>query len=442
MTESQRQPTLRQALTAPGTIRLLLASALVGIPVSLIAFGFISLEHKLQHWVWESAPEALGYVVSPWWWGLPTLALAGLLAAPVITRMAGAGGHVPVFGIGGATTTPRELPSVALAALVCLPLGVILGPEAPLMALGGGIALICIRATQRAAQPQLTAVLGMAGSTAAISTIFGSPLIPAVMVLEAAGLGGVRLVVLILPALVASGVGALVFTGFGHWTGLGIGSLALPYKPPTGLLDAADFLWGIPMAALIGALVAVGKLLGLRTHRWVGVSAVRIILCALAVGVSITAYALATGRSPGEVALSGQIVIGALAADPGAWAVGSLVALAVFKLIGWGIALGSLRGGPIFPAITIGAAVGIACGSLPGFGMAPALAAGICAAGVAATRLPVTGVVLAAALLGKDAATLMPLMVISSVTALLIEVMLDRPRASGVEIDVGGAKTG
>lgn len=142
------------------------------------------------------------------------------------------------------------------------------------------------------------------------------------------------------------------------------------------------------------------------------------------------------------MALSGQIVIGALAADPGAWAVGSLVALAVFKLIGWGIALGSLRGGPIFPAITIGAAVGIACGGLPGFGMAPALAAGICAAGVAATRLPVTGVVLAAALLGKDAITLMPLMVISSVTALLVEVLLDRPRASGVEIDVGDAKTG
>lgn len=129
---------------------------------------------------------------------------------------------------------PRETPSVVLAALACLPLGVMLGPEAPLMAMGSGLALLSIRAAKRAAEPELATVLGMAGSTAAISTIFGSPLIPVVMVLEGAALvaGGVRLLVLILPALVSSGVGALVFTGFGHWTGLGIGALTLPRSPP------------------------------------------------------------------------------------------------------------------------------------------------------------------------------------------------------------------
>ncbi|MCY0938465.1 chloride channel protein [Streptomyces sp. H34-S4] len=430
MEQAQQPASLRQLLTAPGTLRLLALSALIGIPVSLFAFGFVSLEHELQHWVWRTAPDLLGYARPPWWWGLPTLALAGLLAAPIITRMPGAGGHVPAHGFGGPPTMPRETPSVVLAALACLPLGVMLGPEAPLMAMGSGLALLSVRAAKRATQPELVTVLGMAGSTAAISTIFGSPLIPVVMVLEGAALvaGGPRLFVLILPALIASGVGALVFTGFGHWTGLEIGALTLPQEPAAGLPDAGDFLWGVPMAALIGVVVALGKSAGLRVHTWTGTSAKRIVLCALAVAVCVTGYALVTGRSPDEVALSGQNTVGMLAAEPSSWAVGALVALAVFKLIGWSIALGSLRGGPIFPSIMIGATIGVACGSLPGFGMGPALAAGICAAGVAGTRLPVTGVVLAAALLGKEAPTLMPLLVISAVTALLASALIDRQR--------------
>ncbi|WP_436772152.1 chloride channel protein [Yinghuangia sp. YIM S09857] len=433
MSESQQPRPLQHLLTDPAVLRLLLVSALVGIPVSLVAFGFVGLVHELQHWIWESAPDALGYDRAPWWWGLPTLALAGLLAVPVITRLPGAGGHVPVHGLGGAPTLPREAPGVALAALACLPLGVMLGPEAPLMALGSAVALLALPAARRTAHPQAAAVLGTAGSTAGISTIFGSPLIPAVMILESVALAGPARVVLIVPCLLASGVGALVFTGFGHWTGLEVGALELPSKPSAGLPDAGDFLWGIPMAALVALLVVAGLGLGRRSERWTGLSGPRILACAIAVGVCITGYALATDRSPEEAALSGQGTVGLLAADPGDWAVLALVALVAAKVVGWGIALGSLRGGPIFPAIMIGAAVGIACGALPGFGMAPALAAGLCAAGVAATRLPITAIVLAAALLGSEAGDLMPILVISSVTALLTVVAVDRLTGTGTE---------
>ncbi|MGW0662513.1 chloride channel protein [Streptodolium elevatio] len=426
MSEPQQTMPLQRLLTDPAVLRLLLIAALVGIPVSLVAFGFVSLVHELQHWIWESAPDALGYSRAPWWWGLPTLALAGLLAVPVITRLPGAGGHVPVHGLGGAPTPPREAPGVALAALACLPLGVMLGPEAPLMALGSAVALLALPAARRARHPQAATVLGTAGSTAGIATIFGSPLIPAVMILESVALAGSARVVLLLPCLLASGVGALVFTGFGHWTGLEIGALSLPTKPSVGLPDAGDFLWGIPMAVLVGLLVAAGLAIGRRSERWTRSSGPRIFACAIAVGVCITLYALTTDRSPEEAALSGQTTVGLLAADPGGWAVLALVALVAAKTLGWGIALGSLRGGPIFPAIMIGAAVGIACGALPGFGMGPALAAGICASGVAATRLPVTGIVLAAALLGGEAVDLMPILVISSVTALLTVVALER----------------
>ncbi|MFJ6774788.1 hypothetical protein ACIQOV_28165 [Kitasatospora sp. NPDC091257] len=60
-----------------------------------------------------------------------------------------------------------------------------------------------------------------------------------------------------------------------------------------------------------------------------------------------------------------------LAADPADWPVGALLALVLFKGLGWSIALGSLRGGPIFPALLLGTALGTACAPLPGFGAAP-----------------------------------------------------------------------
>ncbi|MFB6893999.1 chloride channel protein [Kitasatospora sp. NPDC056327] len=423
-------PTLRQVLLTKGYLGLLLISALVGVPVSLAAFWFVGLEHQLQHWVWESLPDALGHDRAPWWWPLPALLLAGLLLAPIVTRLPGRGGHVPVDGLGGPPAPPKAVPGVVLAALACLPLGAVLGPEAPLMAMGGGLALLAVRPARREAGPQLVPVLGAAGSTAAISTIFGSPLVAAVMMIEAAGLGGPQLLLLIMPCLLASGVGALVFTGFGHWTGLSIGALSLPSVPHSGIPDPGDFLWGVPIAAAVTALCVTGQLLGRRVKAFTTGdparaappptarrTALRTVLCAVAVGVCITVYALLTGRSPEEAALSGQATLGELAANPAAWPVAALLALALCKAAAWGIALGGLRGGPIFPAILIGAAVGIACAPLPGLGTAPGLAVGLAASGTAVTRLPVTSTVLATVLLGPEAPNVLPLLLVTAVTS-------------------------
>lgn len=426
---------VRAVLLKKGYLGLLLISALVGIPVSLAAFGFVSLEHELQHWVWESLPDALGLDRAPWWWPLPALLLAGLLVVPVITWLPGRGGHIPVDGLGGPPILPKAVPGVVLAALACLPLGVVLGPEAPLMGLGSGLALLAVRSVWLAAKPQLGPVLGAAGSAAAISTIFGSPLVAAVMIIEAAGLGGPQLTALILPCLLASGIGALVFTGFGHWTGLSIGALSLPSVPASGIPDAGDFLWGIPVAIVVATVCVTGRSLGGQVKGYVTgrpdrpaptvrATAVRTVLCAVAVGACICAYALLTGRSPEEAALSGQITLANLAADPASWPVGALLALVLCKALGWGIALGSLRGGPIFPALLIGAAVGVACSGLPGFGYTSGLAAGLAASGAAVTRLPVTSTVLASVLLGADSANAMPLLIVSSVTAFVVAEML------------------
>ncbi|BBC98167.1 chloride channel protein [Streptomyces rochei] len=428
-----------RALLSRGYLRLLALSLALGVPIALASFFFVSLQHWLQHQVWQELPHALGLGHAPWWWPLPTLALAGLILAPIITRLPGAGGHVPVHGLGGDPIGPRALPGVVLAAVLTLPLGVTLGPEAPLMAVGSALALLGVRALRRhPADAASATVVATAGSTAAISTILGGPVVAAVMVMEAAGLAGPRLAVLLLPCLAASGAGALVFTGFGHWTGLSIGALGLPKVPPDTVPDAGDFLWGLPAAALIAVIVSVAHGLGERTHRWTSArgTAVRTVVCAVAAGVCLTAYALLTGRSPEEAALSGQTTLGQLAENPHGWSVLALVALVLCKALAWGISLGSLRGGPIFPAVLLGVATGLACAGLPGLGTAPAFALGISAAATVVTGLPLTSCVLAVLLLGRDAYNQMPLLVLAAVTALLVSRLRAsrRPRPAPADV--------
>ena len=56
-------------------------------------------------------------------------------------------------------------------------------------------------------------VIAAAGSFAAISTLLGSPLLAAFLLLEASGLGGPMLGVVLVPGLLAAGVGTLIFVG-------------------------------------------------------------------------------------------------------------------------------------------------------------------------------------------------------------------------------------
>ncbi|MFD8411569.1 chloride channel protein [Streptomyces sp. NPDC059650] len=414
------EPVLRAIILSRGYARLMLLSVLIGVPVAAACFFFVGFQHYLQHLLWESLPQTLGFGRAPWWWPLPTLLLAGLIAAPIITRMPGSGGHVPVNGLRGAPMGPRELPGVVLSALTVLPLGASLGPEAPLMALGSGLALLWLHAAKRPVEPKIQAIVATTGSTAAISTILGGPIVAALMVVEAAGLAGPQLVVLLLPCLVASAAGAVVFTSLGAWTGLPVGGLTLPQVPPDARPDAGDFLWGIPVAIAVALVVSVAHEFGRPVLAWTKQHTARkTVLAALAVGVCFTAYALTTGRSPEEAALSGQITLGELAGNYAAWPVGALLALVLFKGLAWGICLGALRGGPIFPAVLMGAALAIACSGLPGFGAAPALGVGIAAATAVVSGLPLTSAVLGALLLGPDASNQVPLIVIASVVAFI-----------------------
>lgn len=262
----------------------------------------------------------------------PPLALvSGAVVALVVLRFPGRGGHIPAAGLHSGGASRAAVPGVVLAALASLPLGAVLGPEAPLIALGAGLALAFRDLARAPATEASTTLLGAAGAASAIAAIFGSPLVAAVMLMEVAGVGGPQLFTVMLPALLSSGIGAIVFTGFGHWTGLKTGSLdiGLPAPPP---LDTGDVVWSALMALVIGAAVHWIVVGGRIAARFVSAHPLRnTVLCALGAAGCAALYAGITGRSPSEVSLSGQAALTQLAESPHAWPVGSLVAVLAFK---------------------------------------------------------------------------------------------------------------
>lgn len=90
---------LRELLRTPAYRRLLIFSALIGIPISLAAFGFLVGLHELEHAIWADLPKAWGWDTPPAWWPLPLLAVAGLVVGLVVTHLPGAGGHIPAYGL-------------------------------------------------------------------------------------------------------------------------------------------------------------------------------------------------------------------------------------------------------------------------------------------------------------------------------------------------------
>jgi hypothetical protein len=123
------QTDYRALLRSPDYRRLLVLCGGIGFVTSLAAWAFLTLVPWLQDTVFLDLPDALGFDSTPVWWPLPVLAFAGLVTAIAIAYLPGGGGGVPAEGLATGITQPSALPSVLLAALATLGLGLVLGPS-------------------------------------------------------------------------------------------------------------------------------------------------------------------------------------------------------------------------------------------------------------------------------------------------------------------------
>jgi H+/Cl- antiporter ClcA len=401
-------------------VALLVLAAIIGVPVSAAAYFFLALVSKMQGWIFTDLPKGLGFHAEPLWWPVLPLALAGVLVAATIRYLPGQGGHSPADGFktGEGPPAPVELPGILLAALATLSLGVVLGPEAPMIALGGGLGVLAVRLVKRDAPPRTATVVAAAGSFAAISTLLGSPLLGAFLLMEASGLGGTMLELVLVPGLLAAGVGSLVFTGLDAWTGLGTFSLAIPGLPQVGSPTGAEFLWALAIGVMAVPIGSGIRWLGLflRPHverRMLLVTPV----AGLAVAGLAIAFAAGTGKSSSEVLFSGQSQLGPFISNSASYTVGALLLLLVCKGIAYGVSLSGFRGGPTFPAMFLGAVGGVALSHLPGLPLVYGVAMGIGAMTVVMLRLPLTSVLLATLLLSSDGLRVMPLAIVAVAVA-------------------------
>jgi len=220
--------------------------AIVGVVVAAAAYFFLKGVAEAQQYLFTTFPDDLGFDEAPVWWPLPILALGGLVVGLTIRYLPGTGGHDPAEGFkASGAVPPIELPGIIIAAFATLACGAVLGPEAPLIAIGSGMGVLAVHLIRRNAPQQASVVIAAAGSFAAISTLFGSPLTGAFLLMEVSGLGGPMLGVVLVPGLLAAGVGSLIFIGLNAWTGFGNFSLAVPDIPTFTTPDVAGLLWAI-----------------------------------------------------------------------------------------------------------------------------------------------------------------------------------------------------
>lgn len=408
-------------------LRLVLLGALIGIPAALLAAGFLALVHYAEQWLWHDLPAALGASSPPWYLvlGLPVVGAAIVLAAR--TLLPGDGGHEPLQGLSTRPTPLSHAPGVVIAALGTLAFGAVLGPEAPVVALGSVAGMVAVRLARL--DERGTAVTSNAGATSAISALFGGPIVAGTLTTES-GVGlGAAVLPAILPGLVAAAIGYTIFIGFGSWGGLNAPGLTVPDLPAYRGLHVLDLVVAIVAGVASTLVIAAVHGLGVRVDRLRG----RVPMAALLLGGGLVVGVLAEvasllGVSSQEVLFSGQSSLPAEVAE-GSFAL--LLVLLVCKALAYAVCLGcGYRGGPIFPAIFLG--VGMASFAVVLLGVSPTLAIVVgTAAGMAAqTRLLISPLVFAALLAGTAGLDAVPAGVLAAAAAWLTATALRSPRPS------------
>lgn len=370
--------------------KLLLIAAVVGILAGFGAVGFLAAEHQLQKILWSDITDAIGG--TPGWYIFVVL-VAGAVGVFFAEKLPGHGGHRPLDGLGF-NIGPKEIGSVLIAALLSLSIGAVVGPEAPLMAVGSAIGgFVAMRVPDPARQ-----VLMVSGAVAAITMILGNPMISAVLVLEAAVLkgspGGKKVMLAMLPVLIAMGFGYLIQVGVGDWSGVGQSQLAVPGLPAYDTVQLTDLGWALVVALVVAIFAVFAVEAGTAIQDRIPSQLAKLLFGATIVAAAAVITRAVTGEGVDTILFSGQE---AMTTVLGLTSVSVLVVIGIAKTIAYAVSLGAaFRGGMVFPSVYLGVVIATAADLLlDGVSLSAMVATGIAAAVAGVMRLPFTGVLLA-----------------------------------------------
>lgn len=349
-------------------LRMSLPAVLIGVGSALSLMLLDLAAEGLEHVLWHTLPGTLGITGDTPWWIVVILTAAGLATGLLIRFTPGHAGPDPATETFVPHAPPLStVPSLAVAAIVTLASGVSLGPEAPIIVINAAVAVwICARALPTVGTANIT-IMVVAGTFGAL---FGSPVGAALLLTGVVIAKPSRELLwdrLFLP-MVAASAGALVMMLRG-----GQGLTAKVARP------APDVLVDIPVGLLVMvAGVAVGLVLLLAFphvhrlfHRWRN-PILPLTVAGLLLGV--------LGAAGGPITMfKGLDQMQQLFQVADRLTVWQLVGIVLIKTVAVLIATTSgFRGGRVFPAVFIGAAVGVlAWAIVPGIPPVTAVAAGV-----------------------------------------------------------------
>ena len=408
------QDTAQQAPAAPATparalLPLILPALAVGVGASLIFVGVSAAAEAFQDVLWQNLPDALGVGRYSVLWMLVMLTATGVAVGLVVWKVPGHAGPDPATtGLDAPVLPPVVLPGLVLATGLMLAGGPSLGPENPIIAVNVGIAFWLGRRLLPRVPGRLWPALAEA---ATIGALFGTPVAAALVISEALAGRQVKGALWdnVFAPLVAAAAGALTTTLVAHPSF----DLHLPAFGRPG--------WGDLLAALvISSTAALLGMCAVRAFPYVHAAFARLRhpMLALPVGGLVLGLLAAVG---GHLTLfKGLEEVGEIAAHPDGWSAGEFATMTLVKLAALLVAAScGFRGGRIFPAVFVGAALGLCTHALvSGVHPAVGVATGVLGMLLAITRQGWVSLFTAAALVASP--TILALLCIASLPAWLL----------------------
>jgi H+/Cl- antiporter ClcA len=327
---------------------------LIGLASGFATWAFLAIDHVVVQWLWTTLPAQVGGALPAWAVPVTVVASMTLLAAAVVALSGGrpfdVGVAVAEYEQHGRIGYRRIIPGAAFS-LLSLFSGAVVGPEASLTDINGGLGTLL--GERLGVTRDRVRVMAYAGVAGALGAFLGGAPVGALLAVEL--LSPKRLVIGRLTLVAGLAAGAVAFGVYYVLGGEHVAAL-LPFPDYAG--PSVVDLGVAVVLGLVGGVIGLGNaatfmkartaLAGLRARPWLAALAGGAVTVVVAV---VSPYLLFSGQSQLPTLLQDAAKLGAPA----------LLGLGIAKLAlhTWGVST-AYFGGPIFPTIFAGTCIGLA----------------------------------------------------------------------------------